>query len=187
MAKNEVEVEAEGRARARRRLNQVPEWKTGRVALAVNNLREKHGATAEATNKINPNWRMQSLSELVRGGGGHKTVMVFQIISIKSNKGGDPARTSQRIRGGRGGRVQDSNGIRYQRMITVLCVNSDSQSNIAVMFQGNGNNDNLFCCNLSERYSGGLRKCRHGKSLSLLFDFFSFIGPSKALDVSLSC
>ena len=158
MAESEAEVEAEGRARARRRLNQVPEWKTGRVALAVNNLREKHGATAEATNKINPNWRMQSLSELVRGGGGHKTVMVFQIISIKSNKGGDPARTSQRVRGGRGGRVQDSN-TRYQRMITMMCVNSDSQCNIAVMFQGNGNNDNLFCCNLSERYSGGLREC----------------------------
>ena len=189
MAENEVEVEAKGRARARRRLNQVPEWKTRRVALAVNNLREKHGTTAalENTNKINPNWRMQSLSELVRGGGEHKTVMVFQIISIKSNKGGDPARTSQRIRGGRGGRVQDSNGTRYQRMITVMCVNSDSQCNIAVMFQGNGNNDNLFCCNLSERYSGGLRECRHGKSLSLLFDFFSCIGPFKALDVSLFC
>lgn len=161
MAENGVDDDAEGRARARRRLNQVPEWKAERVALAVNNLREKHGTTGaiENTNKINPNWRMQSLSELVRDGGRHKSVMVFQIISIKSNRGGDQIRTSQRIRGGRGGRVQDSNGIRYQRMITVLCVNSDSQSNIAVMFQGNGNNDNLFCCNLSERYSGGLREC----------------------------
>ena len=161
MAKNEVEGEAEGRARARRRLNQVPEWKTQRVALAVNNLREKHGTTAaiENTNKINPNWKMQSLADLVRDGGEHKTVMVFQIISIKSNKADNQIRTSQRIRGARGGRMQDSSGIRYQRMITLMCLNSDSQSNIAVMFQGNGNNDNLFCCSLSERYSGGLREC----------------------------
>ena len=42
MAEDGVEGEAEGRARARRRLNQVPEWKAERVALAVNNLREKH-------------------------------------------------------------------------------------------------------------------------------------------------
>ena len=184
-----ADTEEDGPARARRRLNEVPEWKAERVTLAVNNLREKRGTTAatENTNKINPNWKMQSLTELVRDGGAHKTVMVFQITSIKSNKGDNQIRTSQRIRGGRGGRMQDSSGIRYQRMITVMCVNSDSQCNIAVMFQGNGNNDNLFCCNLSERYSGGLRECRHGKSLSLLFDFFSFIGPSKALDVSLSC
>ena len=78
MAENEGD-EAEGRARARRRLNQVPEWKAERVALAVNNLREKHGTTGaiENTNKINPNWRMHSLSELVRDGGQHKSAMVF--------------------------------------------------------------------------------------------------------------
>ena len=130
---------------------------------------------------------MQSLAELVRDRGEHKTVIVFQIISIKSNKGDNQIRVSQRIHGARGGRMQDSGAVRYQRVITLMCLCLESHSNIAIIFQGNGNNDNLFCCNLSERYSGGLRECRHGKSLSLLFDFFSFIGPSKALDVSLSC
>ena len=125
------------------------------------NLREKHGTTAavENTNKINPNWKMQSLTDLVRDGGEHKTVMVFQIINIKSNKGDNQMRVSQRICGARGGRMQDSGAVRYQRVITLMCLNSESHSNIAVIFQGNGSNGNLFYCNLSERYSGGLCEC----------------------------
>ena len=136
----------------------MPEWKAERVLLTVPSLREKRGTTAavENTNKINPNWRMQSLTDLVRNGGEHKMVMAFQIVSIKSNKQGDnQVRVSHRFRGGRG---QDSGAVRYQRIITLMCLNSESHSNIAVIFQGNGNNDNLFCCNLSERYSGGLRE-----------------------------
>ena len=152
-----VEEEQEGRAHARRRLNEAPEWKADRVPLTVDNLHEKHGMTAavENTKKINPAWRMQTLQELVHNGGEHKTVMVFQIVSIKSNKG-ENVRVSHRHRGGRG---QDSAAVRYQRIITLMCLKSESHSNIAIMFQGNGNNDNIFACNLSERYSGGLREC----------------------------
>ena len=117
----------------------------------VRNLIAKTGTTsgADRARHINPNWKFQSLEQLVENGGSHGTVMIFQIVSIKSNQSETNTRISQRNRGGSGGRAHDSGTVRYKRSVTLMCLLSDSKANIAMMFQGMGNNENLFLCDLS--------------------------------------
>ena len=156
-------ADTSARARSRARTDEPPEWSRPRVQLTVRNLVAKTGTTAgvDRARRINPNWNFQSLEQLVEHGRSHGTVMIFQIVSIKSNRSETNTRISQRNRGGSGGRTHDSSTVRYKRSITLMCLLSDSKANIAMMFQGMGNNDNLFNCDLSERFNGGLRESRH--------------------------
>ena len=153
-----------GPPQQRARTDNPPEWKRPRVDLMVAHLRAKTGAAASTTARsrsnslISPHWRLQSLQTLVQGKGRHGTVMVFQVIGMKSNRSDSQMRTSQRARGSRNARFENSGSVRYQRSITLMCLLSDSNANVAMMFHGCGNNSNLFECDVSLRYDGGLRE-----------------------------
>ena len=80
-------ADASAAACSRAHTDEPPEWKKPRVQLTVRNLVAKTGTTtgADRARRINPNWNFQSLEQLVEHGGSHGTVMIFQIVSIKSN------------------------------------------------------------------------------------------------------
>ena len=135
-----------------------------KLQLSVGHLQVVDRQSSNNSKSISPTLTMRSLQQHMVEGGGHGSAMIFIITSI--NTASASGRTQVQMQRGPSGRNQ-LNQVSHSRTIHLLDPNSESGSNMAVMFHGSGNNTRMLSGDTSIVNDGTLRKC-----LSAMASFF---------------
>ena len=149
--RNREDVENERNVRQRQPPTRTEPF-VERVDLSMSNVRVVQGSNGLRSRKLGPNTQFISLEDLINSGSRHRTVLIGFILGISTALG----ETHIAQRSHNGNRNQ-THIVRHSRKISIMCINSSSGQNTAIILQGNGLSPRLFE-DVEIRDNGKLRK-----------------------------
>ena len=98
------------------------------------------------------NFLIVSLEHHIKDGPERGTLLVMQIMFIKSAVKDEKTQIQQRYNNNHG----QSKSVGFQQKFTMMCPLSSPGANMCMVFQGNGNDARIFDCNPSLQDNGSL-------------------------------